>query len=100
MVKIEVGELSDNERISLINAAKVALRKARTPCTVFLWRGKQFHYGPMDWEQDGFPPGTYIISQGHGMIERGDPLLATTHPFLDAKIRWSAAQLIELIRGR
>ncbi len=39
-------------------------------------------YGPMQWEQDGFPPGTYIISQGHGMIERGDPLLATRHPLL------------------
>jgi hypothetical protein len=33
-------------------------------------------------EQEGFPPGTYIISQGHGTIKRGDPLLATKHPFL------------------
>ena len=85
MVMIKFRELSDNDRRSLINAAKVALRKARTPCTVFFCRGKQFHYGPMDWEQDGFPPGTYIISQGRGMIKRGDPILATKHPFLDKR---------------
>ena len=42
-------ELSIDERISLIKAAKAALRDARTPCIVFSWHGKQFHYGPMDW---------------------------------------------------
>ena len=74
---VTIDELSDNERISLIKAAKAALREAGTPCVVFSWRGKRFHYGEMEWEQDGFPPGTYIISQGHGNWKRGD--LATRH---------------------
>ena len=47
MVKTKIGELSIDERISLIKAAKAALRKAGTPCVVFSWRGKRFHYGPM-----------------------------------------------------
>lgn len=81
MVNIKVGELSDNERISLIKAAKAALRKAGTPCIVFSWRGKRFHYGPTEFEQNGSPPGTYIISEGDGMIKRGDWILATKHPF-------------------
>ena len=75
-------ELSDDERVSLIKAAKAALRKAGTPCIVFSWRGTQFHYGPMEWEQDGYPPGTYIISEGRGNWKRGDRILATEHPFL------------------
>jgi len=60
MVKTKFGELSDDERVSLIKAAKAALRKAGTPCIVFSCRGRQFHYGPMEWEQDGCPPGTYF----------------------------------------
>ena len=87
MVKMKMRELSDDERISLIKAAKAALRKAGTRCTVFSWRGTRFHYGPMEWEQDGFPPLTYIISQGHGNFTRGDCLLATTNPFPVKKIR-------------
>ena len=86
MVKTKIGELSDDERISLIKAAKAALRKAGTPCVVFSWRGKRFHYGPT-FEQDGLRPGTYIISEGHGFIKRGDWLLATKHPFPVKKIR-------------
>ena len=79
---VTIDELSDNERISLIKAAKAALREAERPCIVFSWRGKRFHYGEMEWEQDGFPPGTYIISQGHGNWKRGDWILVTEHPFL------------------
>ena len=75
-------ELSLDERISLIKAAKTALRDAGTPCIVFSWHGKQFHYGLMDWEQDGYPPGTYFISKGHGNWKRGDWILVTEHPFL------------------
>jgi hypothetical protein len=35
MVKAKFRELSDDERISLIKAAKAALREAETPCIVF-----------------------------------------------------------------
>jgi hypothetical protein len=87
MANTKIGELSDDERISLIKAAKAALRKAGTPCVVFSWRrGTRFHYGPR-FEQDGLRPGTYVISEGHGLIKRGDGLLATRHPFLVKKIR-------------
>jgi hypothetical protein len=82
MVKSSFDELSNAERLSLVETANAALRKAGTPCTRFSWRGKRFHYGPIGWEQDGRPVGTYVISQGHGFIKRGDPLLATQHPFL------------------
>ena len=91
MVKMKIGELSDDERISLIKAAKAALRKPGTPCVVFSWRGKRFHYGPT-FEQDGLRPGTYIISQGHGFIKRGDWLLATKHPFPAKRIRCGVLQ--------